>query len=160
MAFSVGINSYVSVEDADAYWAIRGDDDWDSASDEEKESALVRATTYIDYNYEFVGYHKDGANLAFPRHGCYHISGNFRCKYVDSNTTPVEVKEACYELGLEALGGDLVANSTGRRLKKEKVGDLEQEYFQGQSEETFYPRVDRLLSPFLYSSHNSPRVYI
>lgn len=70
MALQVGVNSYISVQDADAYFADRLDADaWENADSETKAKALITATKRIDAQ-RFQGIPKDPQQaLQFPR--CY-----------------------------------------------------------------------------------------
>jgi hypothetical protein len=72
MPLTVGSNSYINREDADAYFAdITTSPAWDSADDAAKDGALVQATRRID-RLDFVGTKADPAQLLqFPR--CYPV---------------------------------------------------------------------------------------
>ena len=64
----INVNSYVSLEEANEYFAQRlGADYWASLDDEQKEKALITATKKID-RLPFIGSKKDPAQpLQFPR---------------------------------------------------------------------------------------------
>lgn len=130
-----GANSYVSVDFADAYHSDRGNESWSDLTTEEKQYALVRATDYLDQAY--AGRWKgepltDTQALAWPRE----VVG-----------IPDKLKQACCQLALEALGGDL--NPTqGQTVKREKVDVIEVEYMTGQEggrTGTRRPAIDQLL---------------
>lgn len=61
-------NSYVSVIDADSYFAARGVSDWEDLETEQKEQALIKATDFIDNIFQWYG-KREFANqsLRFPR---------------------------------------------------------------------------------------------
>ena len=72
MALIKGLNSFVSLAEADAYFADRLDvDAWTSASETQKSQALVTATTMLNYlDWTGVAVSED-QSLAFPRTGTY-----------------------------------------------------------------------------------------
>lgn len=71
MALAVGVNSYVTVAEADTYFLDRyGYDLWSPLSNTAKEQALVSACLQMDAMCEWYGYPTDpDQELAFPRDG-------------------------------------------------------------------------------------------
>lgn len=74
MSLQVGVNSYLDVASADAYFSDRlGAEAWDALTDAQKAQALVTATRRLE-RLPYVGAKKDQAQaLAFPR--CYPPTG-------------------------------------------------------------------------------------
>jgi len=169
-------NSYLSVSDADAYWADRanatspGGIAWSSAS--EKEGALIEASQYLDSTYSWVWNN--------PPHYISELSGVYYSPYptvyvplkettqgllwprvnaYDAQTkvwqdgVPQKVKDATVELALIALDGALLTVQ-GRKTKRESVGSIEVEYMDASSPYDTYPHVDRILTGLYRYSRN------
>lgn len=134
-------NSYTDVAYADAFHADRGNSAWGAADQTAKETALVRATDYIDANYTFAGTPaNDEQALAWPRD----IAG------YDDDIIPTKIKQATCLLALTALNSDLnpdIAPNAG--VKRKKVDVLEVEYFESKVSRTVRPAIDGLLKGFL-----------
>jgi hypothetical protein len=63
-------NAYASLAQANAYWADRGLAAWDDTDDDDKVSALIRSTDYIDTAYVFLSVPlTDTQALENPRYG-------------------------------------------------------------------------------------------
>lgn len=114
-------NSYVSVADADAYFADRGIAAW-TGSSTVKEHALIRATDFIEtvYGRRFRGsVVTDTQALSFPRY----ITGE--------DEIPSDLKKATCEYALRALSASLLpdpsSDATGLPLmgKTTIVGPIE-----------------------------------
>lgn len=118
MTITVGVNSYVSVDDADTYFDGRlYADDWTSVSTGDQEKALVMARRVIDQQ-QFTGERTSADQLlAWPRTG---ISG------VDSSTVPQDVVDAQCELALAFVRSDLTLNDDNRgvRSSRQQVGSI------------------------------------
>ena len=73
MALSKGVNSYLTVAEANDYFTNRIDvDSWDAANDAKKEKALITASLQFN-NLNWVGtLSDDDQDLAFPRDGSYY----------------------------------------------------------------------------------------
>lgn len=139
----VSSDSYISNAGADAYWLNRNNATWAAASSEEADAALREATQYLDAKYEWVGTLKSTDQaLDWPRTGAYD-----REDRDISDIIPTKVKQATAELALQALSSTLVDPSADRggQTKREKVGDIEVEYFPGASSQKLYAFVDMLL---------------
>lgn len=128
-------DAYVSLADCATYHVKMGNT-W-TGTDTAKESAIRKATQYIDTRYLFRGVpvNADQA-LAFPREG------------VDWPTK--RIVDACCELALRALTESLYADLDASIVKREKVGPLEVEYQStingGQKR---YSLIDDLLSLYM-----------
>lgn len=131
-----GANSYVSVDFADAYHSDRGNESWADLTTEEKQSALIKATDYLEQAYagRWKGEPlKDDQALAWPRE----VEG-----------IPEKLKQACCQLALETIGGASLNPTQGQTVKREKVDVIEVEYMTGQEggrTGTRRPAIDQLL---------------
>lgn len=139
-----GAEAYVSVAVADAYHAAFGNGAWAAATDPAKESAIRRATQYIDSHYTFAGEPLTTTQaLSWPRV----LSDLPSSKYA----WPVKrVQDACAELALRALSGTLYADVSDALVKSETIGPISVEYSVGaQSGQTRFAVVDELLRDVL-----------
>ena len=94
-------NSYLSVADADAYWADHGAPVTWTGVDAVKEAALRAATAYLDRRFgaRFRGCRVSSLQrLAWPRNGA--VRDGYE---LESNALPRELKEATAELALRQL---------------------------------------------------------
>lgn len=145
-------NSYVSVEYADAYFADRAVDAWGALDNDEKESALIRGTDYIEqfYGLGWAGYPATGTQfLSWPRANVWRGSNYPGGSYWPSDEIPVPLKRAVCELALKASAGQPLAPDAGRLKKRTKVGPLEVEYEAGGSAFASYTVVTGLLNQLL-----------
>lgn len=153
MTVTVGTDVYLSVEDADAYWAARSNDTWSTATTAQKEKALLEATQYIDGAYSFIGIHKNNNLLAWPRFDVTISKGNFAGQSYNSDTIPPQIETACAELAIEALTARLVeSKDRGGAIKREKVDTLEVEYMDWAPSGKTYSFVSLLLKPLTKGS--------
>lgn len=138
--------SYISVADADAYFAARGITLWATLLEAEKEQALRRATDYMEYWY---GDAWSGMRvtltqaLSWPRTGVTYKKWLF-----PSNQVPREVVKACAELGFKAAGGELAAD-LGSQVKSETVGPIAVTYADGARQKPKYQAIDAMLGALL-----------
>ena len=112
MALSKGINSYVSLTEADASFVNRLDvAAWTDASDDMKSQALTTATSFLDLlSWSGVAV-SETQTLAFPRVVSYF---NPRLGYyVHTDETPKEVLDATCELAYHLLNNDGLLDNTG-----------------------------------------------
>jgi hypothetical protein len=140
-----GANSYVSLPDADAYFAARLNSTWITKTDDERSSALIQATQYLDTRYSFRGCQViDTQALAWPRYN----------RGLPAYNWPVKrVKDACCEAALRAATGALFADQDASIVTSEKVGDIAVTYAEAQRNggQVRIAIVDELLGPFLAS---------
>lgn len=144
MAITVGTDSYISVVDADTYWADRNNLNWETADVADKEKALRDATTYIEGEYagRWIGDHPGSTSqrLAWPRNGARDFEGR------DVTGIPWQVEEACARLAFDGLVGFLTsAESRGGAISDAALGSLEVSYFDGAPAGTTYPYLDEML---------------
>lgn len=122
-------NAYASVEDADAYFNLRGRDEWAGLTQGAKEAALVSSADYIDLRWRGripgIGVFLDTQGLQFPRKMCNTETAYF----------PVALKRAAMEYAILASVSPLAPNieldSTGRLPTRfrDKVGPIEEETY-------------------------------
>ena len=148
-------DSYASVAQADAWHVGRGNAAWAALTETAKETALRRATTWIDATYgsrfgALPVYPRVQA-LAWPRTGATDADGYA----VPSDAIPVEIVRAASEAALRealtpgSLSPDYVASAA---VVREKVGPLEVEYRGSSGASSVSPVltvVDGLLAPLL-----------
>jgi len=163
-----GAASYISVADADAYHAARGNDTWDAVDN--KEAALRKAADYMVQMYRprWKGYRKSTTQaLDWPREMCFldpSVNGIGADAYsygygfgfvtvVPNNIVPTEVKNACAELALRAAATDL-APDISRITKDERIGPIAVTY-ENYLGPPFvqYRAIDAALAPYL-SAHS------
>lgn len=108
-------DSYVALVYAAAYHTAMGNPAWSAADPAVQESALRRATQYLDTRYRFAGEQLTTAQaLAWPR---------------DVAPWPVKrVMDACCELALRALSGPLYSDQDASAVTRETVGPITVEY--------------------------------
>ena len=130
MAIVVGTDTYISVADADSYWANRNNTVWAAAVTAAKEAALREATQYLDGKYTFIGQITSVDQLlAWPRFGATITAGNKKGVTYDSTEYPPQLTNSCAELALEALSARLApAEERGGAIKRERVDIIEVEY--------------------------------
>jgi hypothetical protein len=144
MALTVGINSYISVADADAYFADRLNNAvWVTST--KKAEALIQATQIID-NRKFRGLRAaTSQNLAFPRFGVY-----FEGVLLDSNTVPKAVITATCELAIWVLQSDMTAPDDLAGFGSVQLGPIKIET--KSTTKSLPPIVSGLLRPFTDTS--------
>lgn len=70
-------NSYVSVVFADDYFSVRNISEWEKLEETAKESALIRATDYVDNIFQWYGKKLNyEQSLRFPRSNLVDYEGN------------------------------------------------------------------------------------
>ncbi len=139
--------SYVTVADATAYHAARGNAAWAAvASDSEREQLLRKATDHMeaDYGQRWKGDRATTVQaLSWPRfNACVNNA------YISGNVVPLAVQRACAELALRAILNDL-APDLGAQVQSETVGPISTTYAAGARQQTKYQAVDSMLSGLL-----------
>lgn len=145
--------SYISVADATAYHAARGNAAWAAlASDTVREQLLRKATEYMQatYRQRWQGLRVLTTQaLDWPRRGV-EVDGYT----VASGIVPVEVQRACAELALKASSADLMADLE-QGIISETIGPITTQYDRATPQTKRYVAVDRMLSPYLAGSDAS-----
>lgn len=151
-----GAESYVSVADADTYWGGRTHTAfyaaWDAATTAVKEGALREASTYLDATW--------GAYFRGKRRG--YVQGLYwpRSDALDDAGYPLpdlppEIVNATCELAGRAVSARLASDEAkGGKVKRQKVGDIEREFFEGASVEKRFGSVNGILAPVLDGSQD------
>lgn len=144
-----GANTYATVAEADAYFALRGKTAaWDAVTD--KESALILAADYLAQAY---GSRWAGTRVSATQEMDWPRSGVMLHSFVYSDAAvPVAVQSAQIELALKAASGELLPDSDRRAIKRQKLDVLEIEYSGNQVEGTIYKAVDAILKHVLDGS--------
>lgn len=132
--------SYLSVAEADAYFAERGGPAaWTGAATADKEAALRYAARWLDGRYRWRGAIFDAEQgLGWPRTGARDDDGRTLAG------VPQRLKDAAAELALAHLDEALNA-ARDRETRRERVNGLEVEYAAGAAPARRHPYVDGLL---------------
>jgi hypothetical protein len=145
MALTKGVNSYVDVVEASAYFADRLDvAAWESASDVDKAKSLVTATSLLD-SLVWIGVAvSETQPLAFPREGSYFDPRlGFEVAF-DSTEAPPRIVNATFELAYHLLNNDGLLDETGT-VDSLSIGSISLTNVRNAS--WISPTVDRLIKP-------------
>jgi hypothetical protein len=143
--------AYISVVDADAHHAARGNTLWATLSEGEKEAALRRATDYLTatYRLRWKGCRvKSTQALDWPRYGIC-VDGFD----LASDAVPAAVIKACAEMAFKAAQGEL-AEDLEQGVVREKIGPMETEYNPNSPQYKRYRAIDLMLAPYLNGTCN------
>lgn len=147
--------SYVSVADADTYFANRGNAAWAALDTAAKEQALRAATDYMmqTYRMHWTGMRVTGTQaLDWPRAWVALVDApsGYRSvpAYVPQNIVPPEVKNACAELAVRSLAAPLSPDLTSQ-VTRETVGPITVEYAAGARQAPLFKSVDAMLAVYL-----------
>lgn len=147
--------AYISVADADTYFAARGNAAWGALLEAAKEAALRLGADYMEAVY---GERWKGARvsmtqaLSWPRDGVC-VNG-FE---VADDVVPTAVARANAELAMRASAGTLLADQ-GAQVVSETVGPISVTYAEGARQYTRYAYVNGLLGAYLDGSAGQVRV--
>lgn len=166
---TVGTNSYLTVDEANAYFADRVDAAaWTSADVPLKEQALVTASRMLN-ELIWVGVASaDTQKLAFPRIGEYLEPILGKVVQLDSAVVPDRIKAATCEQAYQLLNNDGLLDDTGT-VSKLKVDVIELEgldssaaqapRFSSTAESYYYPLTadgcDSLMRKYSGSGNNT-----
>lgn len=146
-----GANSYVSLEYLNEYHSARGNAKWDDLLDEEKEAAALRSMAYVE-TFRYRGRRLEvRQSCNFPRSGVI-VRDGLEWPF---DEVPEQVRMAQAEGALrEAVKpGTLLPDwEPGKGPKRrEKLGDMEDEWFKQDSSEGKYPfqSILRFLADFI-----------
>jgi len=114
MALVKGVNSYVDVDEADAYFQDRLDvAAWVDAEEAQKAQALVTATSILDdLSWNGTAISEDQF-LAFPRAGSYFDPRIGALITLSESDPPDRVNRAVMELAYHLLNNDGIQDDTG-----------------------------------------------
>ena len=142
-----GANTYAAIATADAYHADRAFAAWDDAADDEKATALIRATDYLN-GLPWNGRKVALRVMAWPRVDMW-LDGYS----IDSTEIPDEVIMAtCYMAG-EFIGGADPLAAQDRALSSMKVGSVEMAWEQGSNAAPQYPALRSILRGLIGSQN-------
>ena len=151
-AIVAGAESYVSVTDASAFHAARGDTTWAGITTAQMEQALRRATDYMVHAYR-LRWHGSRVSttqaLDWPR-SLVPIVDSPVYTYLATDVVPDEVKNACSMLARRAAAGPLLDDQERTKISV-KVGPIETAWAAGSSQAKKYAEIDALLRPYLKS---------
>lgn len=147
-------NCYVTLAEITAHFTERG---WTVPDAATLEQQAIRATDYIDANYEFIGRRatRDQARQ-WPRYYERAVAG----WHLDSTTIPAKVKQAIFELTYRLGQNDSLFDTIKHGAivrKKSKVGPVETDLEYSQSttmDRPKFPAVDALLAPFVTNNRS------
>ena len=112
-------NSYASRTDGNAYHEGHvAASVWTSASDAEKEAALVMATRALDALFRFGGWPRTAEQaLQWPRSECPDVEHAGERDYLPEDTVPVCLRDAACELARHFLAEDRTGDAEGTGLR-------------------------------------------
>lgn len=159
-----GAESYISVADADAYFAARGNAAWAALASGKKEEALRRATDFMEgaYRDRWLGTRVSMAQvLSWPRS---YVAvpdvptgyGAFSA-YLQPTVVPDEVKRACAELALLASTQDLAPTLSRGKLQV-SAGPVTVQYDPNSPEYQRFRGVELRLSPWMRTGGSVSRL--
>lgn len=173
-------NSYVTIYEADAYFAARGDTTWMNAEYPQKEVALVKAADYLTQKYRLRWMGSRVSILQpmdWPRNGVpvsdffdpfytnVNVPYNFQnTYYIPVNTIPVEVKKAQFLLARATMDDNGSSSAdlspdVQRPIKSATVGPISVEYAstadvpQAQQLTTTYWEAEQTIKIFLQATN-------
>lgn len=126
MALLLGINCYVTLAEAEEYFVTRIDTDaWDLAAPEDREKALVTATTLLD-DKPYVGQLATmDQKLAWPRNNAVYFDPRVGLNLSMDGVIPPRLKQATVEQALHLLLNEKLLDDTQQTFEKIKVGPIE-----------------------------------
>lgn len=161
--------SLCSVAFADAYHLSMGGASWAALMISEKEVFLRRATRFMGiYSGKWAGVRKTATQaLDWPRNYVprsdvaidqpitgYYYGGlvtydyaAYLLSYYANDSLPRQVVQACAELALKAIAGDLQAD-VGPQVREEMVGPIRVSYEPGARQSPKYVAIETMLAPF------------
>jgi hypothetical protein len=115
-------NSYVTVAEADAYFADRAhNSNWTGLAAEDKPNFLISASQMLDWYVTWKGVRTESAqSMDWPRTGVYDDRGEL----FDDDVVPADIKTAVFELALVNIEEDRTADDDLAGLKEIKAGSL------------------------------------
>lgn len=153
MALTINVNSYVTLDEANAYFATRADSDkWFALDNNAKEDAIVTATNYLDDTSEYVGVAVSTSQaLAWPRSGTYYEPKFGQQIDLDETVAPDRVKRAVYEMALHLVENPCVLSTTAT-MDGVQVGSMMLTDYKEPSRKPHMVR--KVIAPLLQSSGN------
>lgn len=139
-------NSYVTVAEADDYFASRlNTGNWAAA---DKDAALITAAYDIDSFFKWIGARTDDIQfMDWPR---------IFVDDVESNEIPFDIKRAQMELAISYIDGGY-SNTQAETVEKVKLGGLEVEFGEGSYDKrlpSYIANIVGILGQYIESSPN------
>lgn len=155
-AIVANANSYVTLAYANAYFVDRGSPtDWTNAVNEDRQAALIYATTWLDQNMNWYSTIQDlSQSLGWPRVSFFDREGR---TVGGSGVIPVPVKDATCELALQWLKDDFT-DSSNEGIKSESIGSTSITYATTSSRKNF-TFVKMSLKDYATSGSNVATIY-
>lgn len=152
MAVIKGTNSYVSVAEADSYFADRVDSAvWAAASDTLKNQVLVSATMLLDIQSWAGTAITENQPLAFPRN-CEYFDPRVGSSILLNGDTPKRVTDATFELAMHLLQNEGILGDSGS-VRTLSVGTITLNNIQ---EPSMLPKIVKtLIKPLLVNAGSS-----
>lgn len=152
MAANKGVNSYATLEEAEAYFQDRLDTAaWSNAPTTQREQALVTATMLLD-NLVYLGVAvSESQLLAHPRYGEYFDPRQGRSVSFNGEV-PRRVIVALFELAYHLLNNDGLLDSTGS-VESLELGAIKLDKISGAKQ--IPPIVYKQIRPMLSNAHHS-----
>lgn len=152
MALIVGVNSYASRADADAYFAdsLRGAT-WSALIDQTKDQALVEATRVFERQAWAGQKEVPTQDLQFPRIGLTDCQGNS----VTAADSLELISEAQFEYALflqQNPNGLNTSDATGTNIRRQRAGSAEIEFFKSTAGTRFPVIIQDIVGCFLAGS--------
>jgi len=121
-------NSYVDLTDVENHLPSTAAAELGKLSEDEQTDRLITASLFIDTSFNWIGRQKTlEQGLCWPR-----VNASFQGHKIADDYIPPQVKKACaMAVNLIMKSGLYVFQETGEaQTKKEKLGAIEQEYFE------------------------------
>ena len=148
-------NAFCDVASADDYHGDRlHNDEWDNASDTDKEAALIQATIMLN-ELDWLGSIDSEATqaLRFPREELYDKDGR------ELSGIPTFLVNATSELALNLIREEYISPSIAAAQKRVKAGSVELEYFEVTPISGPIPsRVMAMVYPYMSGGANSVKI--
>lgn len=136
--------AYISVADADTYFAARGDTVWAALTEAAKEQALRKGADYLEgYRWKGERYTATQA-LSWPR--AYVVVDGYT---LDADELPTALVRANAELAVRASAAVLSTDASAQ-VVSETVGPISVTYAAGARQQTRYEAVERLLAALMW----------
>jgi hypothetical protein len=143
---AVNANSYITIAEGDTYHTTHlYPEDWTSATDTEKETAVIMATRLLDHMYEWAEYPStDEQALQWPRDGIVAFN---RRDWVEVDEIPIQLKNATAEFARQLLAGDRSADSAveTQGIKSLSAGSVSLSFKDAVSAKVIPDAVDHLI---------------
>jgi len=121
-------NSYIEITDVEKYISSSMYDKFSELTEKEQQDRMIIASMFIDYSFNWIGMQRTlEQGLSWPR-----INVIFQGHKVPDDYIPMQLKKACVTaLNLiMQFGVDFFQETGEAQVKKEKLGQIEQEYFE------------------------------